>query len=305
MSFPLAGNVRIRRAAEDAVKSGTLPHAVIIEGDKGTGRHTLAGYIASSAVCTGEAPPCGECRGCRLQRAGTHPDITVTAPEEGKKNIAVAQIRALRNEAYIKPHMSSRRVFIIDGADTMNEQSQNALLKVLEEPPGAAMFILIAESKAALLDTVLSRCAVFTLSVPEYGEAAEYIKNTTDYAEGAISEALAETKCNIGAALDILSGRGSGKITEAAESFMEQFLKGNAFEMLKITARFEKDRVAAGAFIRELKYCTAKTVKENHSSFTAARLVGFYSRLSEYEQSLNTNINLSLLFSAMVCAAEA
>lgn len=305
MSFPLAGNVRIRRAVEDAVKNGTLPHALIIEGEKGTGRHTLANYIALSAVCTGDVPPCGECRGCRLVKAGTHPDITVTAPEEGRKNIAVAQIRALRNEAYVKPHMAARRVFIIDGADTMNEQSQNALLKVLEEPPGAALFILLAESKAALLDTVLSRCVVFTLSVPEYGEAAEYIKSTAGYAEDAAAAALSETKCNIGAALDILAGRGSGKTAEAAERFTEQFLNGDAFEMLKITAGFEKDRVAAGAFIRDLKYCIAKSAKENHSSFAAARLIKFYCGLSEYERSLNTNINLSLLFSAMVCAAEA
>lgn len=305
MSFPLAGNSRIRSAVEEAVRGGTLPHAMIIEGEKGTGRHTLAQYIAAAAVCTGEETPCGECRGCRLQKAGTHPDITVTAPEDGKKNIAVSQIRALRNEAYVKPHMADCRVFIIDRADTMNEQSQNALLKVLEEPPGAAVFILIAESKASLLETVISRCAVLSLSVPEYKEALEYIKSRYDYSENTAAEALGEAACNIGAALDILAGRGSGKTAEAAKEFVQQFLKGDAFEMLKITAGFEKDRVSAGMFFKELKYYTSEAAKKSRSAVTAARLVSFYSQLSEYERSLDTNINLSLLFSALVCAAEA
>lgn len=89
--------------------------------------------------------------------AGSHPDIYIAAPEDGKKNITVAQIRSLRNEAYVKPHIANGRAFIIDMADTMNEQSQNALLKVLEEPPGNTLFLLIAQSKAALLDTVISR----------------------------------------------------------------------------------------------------------------------------------------------------
>ena len=175
MSFPLAGNARIRGALTAAIESGRLPHAILIEGDKGTGRHTLAAFTARAAVCEGENKPCGECRGCRLEHAGTHPDIWTVAPEDGKKNITVAQIRSLRSEAYVKPHMSARRVFIIDMADTMNEQAQNALLKVLEEPPGSVLFILIAENKAALLDTVISRCTVLSLSPPEISEAEKYL----------------------------------------------------------------------------------------------------------------------------------
>ena len=303
MSFPLAGNARIREALISAVESGRLPHAILIEGDKGTGRHTLAAFIARAAVCEGENKPCGECRGCRLEHAGTHPDIWTVAPEDGKKNITVAQIRALRSEAYVKPHMSARRVFIIDMADTMNEQAQNALLKVLEEPPGSVLFILIAENKAALLDTVISRCTVLSLSPPEISEAEKYMAASTNYTVEQISSALKESGGNIGAALSLLSGGSSGA-AKAAEEFIRLMLSSDELGMLKTAAKFEKSRTEADAFLKELKLCTAAAIKKNLSNLLTARtLSDFYTALGGFEQSLATNVNLSLLFSALVCKA--
>lgn len=85
MSFPLIGNSGVQNALTAAIKADRLPHAVLIEGDKGTGRHTLAKFIACAAVCGGEDKPCGECRDCRLERAGTHPDIHTTAPRTAKR----------------------------------------------------------------------------------------------------------------------------------------------------------------------------------------------------------------------------
>lgn len=302
MKFPLIGNDRIRESVLASVAMRRIPHAIIIEGEKGTGRHTLAKYIAISAVCSGENAPCGVCRGCHLAETGTHPDITVTAPEDGKKNITVAQIRNLRNDAFVKPHMASGRVFIIDKADTMNEQAQNALLKVLEEPPGETVFILIAESKAALLDTVISRCTVLSLSVPETEEAVRYIKNSTEYAEEEIRNALDESGGNIGLSLEILGG--GTKSASAAEQFIAYMLASDELGMLKLTYGFEKSRVEAGNFIKELKVCTANAIKNKRADiFTAKVLTGFYNELPRFEQSLETNINLSLLFCSLVCKA--
>lgn len=303
MSGPLVGNGRINDAVCSAVKENRLPHAIIIEGDKGTGRHTLAHFIASAAVCTAEIKPCGVCSSCRLAKAGTHTDIYFTAPEDGKKNISVTQVRSLRNEAYVKPHIASCRVFLIDMADTMNEQSQNALLKVLEEPPGNTFFLLIAESKAALLDTILSRCTVLSLSVPEYGEAEEYILKNHKYPEQQVKSALSDFGGNIGRTLEALNGAKT-KTASAAEEFTKHFLSGSDAGMLKTTAEFEKNRVDAALFIKELKTCVAKAAKENYRNLlTAKMLLNFYNELSGFEESLNTNINLSLLFCSLVCKA--
>lgn len=303
MTGPLAGNERINESVLCAIKENRLPHTVIIEGDKGTGRHTLARFITKAFLCFGEEKPCGVCESCRLAAVGSHPDIYIAAPEEGKKNITVAQIRNLRNEAYVKPHIANGRVFIIDMADTMNEQAQNALLKVLEEPPGNTLFLLIAESKASFLDTVISRCTVLSLCLPELSIAENYIKSNSDFASEQIKAALLETNGNIGGALKILNGS-SEKNVSAAEEFTRYFLLGDEAEMLKITARFEKSRVASAEFLKELKLCIAKSLKENkRNMLTAKSLAAFYDEITNFEESLNTNINLSLLFCALVCRA--
>lgn len=185
----------------------------------------------------------------------------------------------------------------------MNEQAQNALLKVLEEPPGSVLFILIAENKAALLDTVISRCTVLSLSPPEISEAEKYMAANTNYTAEQISAALKETGGNIGAAIDLLSGSSSDAV-KAAEEFIRLMLSSDELGMLKITAKFEKSRTEADAFLKELKLCTAAALKKNlTNSLTARILSDFYAALGGFEQSLSTNVNLSLLFSALVCKA--
>ena len=299
MSFPLIGNERIKDSVCAAVGENRIPHAILIEGEKGTGRHTLARYIAQSAVCAEKNPPCGKCRSCTLFKAGTHPDVVSVSPEDGKKNIAVSQIRELRSNAYIKPQIASCRVFVIDMADTMNEQSQNALLKVLEEPPGAAVFILVAESKAALLDTVLSRCTVLSLSLPESGAAADYLTETAGCDRKTAVSALNECGGNIGRAMEVLSGK--SKKQSAAAEFLRAALGGNGFECLCITNRLEKNRPAAEAFFKDLKLEIASEIKKSRIVFTKKRLLRYYDGVSELEKSLVTNINLSLIFSALTC----
>ncbi len=303
MNFPLAGNSKIALAVTNALRENRLPHAILIEGDIGTGRHTLANFISKAAVCSDTAPPCGSCKHCLLTNSDNHPDISVTAPEDGKKNIAVSQIRALRAEAYIKPHMASCRVFIIDFADTLNEQSQNALLKVLEEPPGSTIFILIAESKASLLETIISRCVVLTLSNPETEVALDYISKNTEFDEEEILSALAACQNNIGKTLMLLKGNSDTKTSSAAKEFLDQMLRGNSWGMLSVTSPFEKSRTTAERFFKDLKYAVAQQLRKNPTSYKAPALSRFYDELCSLEKSLATNINLSLLFSLLVANA--
>lgn len=303
MSFPLAGNKNIQQSVTNSIKENRLPHAIIIEGDPGTGRHTLASYIAAAAVCEDTNSPCGMCKGCRMASGGNHPDITVTAPEEGKKNIAVAQIRQLKGETAIKPHQAKRRVFIIDFADTMNEQSQNALLKVLEEPPGPVMFILIAETKAALLETVISRCVVLTLNPPEADEALHYISQNHSFPTENIKTALESSQNNIGKALLLLAGSEDDKIALAAKSFVSGMQRRNLWEMLSATAAAEKNRLEADRFFKALKLEISENLRKNPHGHSAQALSKFYTELCRLEKSLALNINLSLLFCTLVSKA--
>jgi len=144
--------------------AGRLSHAYLITGPKGSGRHELARALAQAMVCTGEAKPCGVCPHCKKVLAGIHPDVTtVTFPEE-KNEILVDQIRALRTDAYVLPNEASRKVYLIDPAEGMNERAQNAFLKVLEEGPAYAAFLLIAQTAGDVLVTVASRCEEISLT---------------------------------------------------------------------------------------------------------------------------------------------
>ena len=304
MIFPLIGNEKIRLSVENFVSQKRIPHAILIEGDYGTGKHTLANFLANSAVCDGQNPPCGICNNCKLFSANSHPDITVIAPLEGKKNIAVKQIRDLRQEAYIKPHQAGKRVFIIDCADTMNPESQNALLKVLEEPPKTVMFILIAESKAAMLDTIISRCVVLGLTAPEFLKGAEYLSRNTECEPTLIEEALKSSQNNIGKAVEILKGELGTETEIAAKEFLNAMLKNDSLGMLTAVSKFEKNRIAADKFIKDLKYAVVQRIKKDTGSYFAKPLTEVYNLLPEYEQKLITNINLNLLFCSLTSKAS-
>ncbi|MDR3278474.1 MAG: hypothetical protein LBT12_06845 [Oscillospiraceae bacterium] len=134
-----------------------LSHAYIVYG--GGRPSARSDALAAAAVCSGDAPrPCGACPHCAKSARGIHPDIIVTRRLEDKREILVDQARAVREDAVVSPNEAERKVYVIEDAGTMNGNAQNALLKLLEEPPGRVMLILLAESPRALLPTVRSRC---------------------------------------------------------------------------------------------------------------------------------------------------
>ena len=147
------------------VAGGRLPQACVLEGGTAEQRLALAKEVAGALVCKADgARPCGHCDACRKAESGNHPDIQVVGPENGRKTVAVDTVRTMRDDAFILPNEADRKVYIIDPADSMQDYAQNALLKILEEPPLYANFLLLCTSKASLLPTVLSRTAVFSLT---------------------------------------------------------------------------------------------------------------------------------------------
>lgn len=149
-----------------------LSHAYLVTGGNGEKRLEYAKGLAAAYVCEGrQPPPCGTCRHCIKAAAGIHPDIIQIGPEKGKQEISVAQARDLRANAYIRPNEAARKVFIIDPAEAMNENAQNALLKVLEDGPSYGAFLLLCAKPGQMLDTVRSRCE--TLTLPPMEEAPD------------------------------------------------------------------------------------------------------------------------------------
>ena len=160
-----------------------LSHAYLITGGSGESRGALIQRLTAAYLCEGDRPPCGVCRPCRKVSAGIHPDVSRTAPAPDKREIGVDQIRALRADAYIRPNEGRRKVYVITPADAMNPAAQNALLKVLEEGPAYAAFLLDAAQPGKLLDTVRSRCEPLTLPRSEERVDPETQKKAAALAE--------------------------------------------------------------------------------------------------------------------------
>ena len=143
--------------------SSRLSHAYIVSAPTQEDSLRHAGRIAAAAVCSSAVRPCGQCRNCRKAEAGIHPDIRLVArlvDDKGveKKNILVDQMRELALDAVVLPNEAEGKAYIIRDADTMNENAQNAALKLFEEPPKGVVFILCVTNPASLLPTVRSRC---------------------------------------------------------------------------------------------------------------------------------------------------
>lgn len=189
---------QLRRAAA----GGRVSHAYLFLGGAGAGKRLLADTFAKALQCEAAegGEPCGRCAGCHAFASGNHPDVIYVRGE--KKNLLVDDIREQILETVdLKPYRYARKVYIIEKADTMNVQAQNALLKTLEEPPAYAVFLLLAERAEAFLPTVLSRVVTLKLRPLSEESVAAYLRERAGvpaaesgvlaaYARGRIGQAL-------------------------------------------------------------------------------------------------------------------
>ncbi len=229
------GNKEVLARLENMMSGARLPHAFLIEGPVGSGRRTLARMIARFAACTGDESPCGECPACLS--GSSNPDIFELVPQ--KQIISVSDIRDVRNQAYVKANQSAKKVFIIPDAQLMNQQAQNALLKVLEEPPDGVMFILTCEFAKQLLDTVLSRVCALKLAETDKKETVDYI--CANYDMFTPEQAEAAYSGTVGATLAVLKGQAG--FADAAEE-LAKALFGSELALHGAMHRYEKDRPA-------------------------------------------------------------
>ena len=234
----LAGNPQ----AKHRLSAGRgFSHAYILAGPSGSGKHTLAGLLARALVCSGGGEvPCGACPDCRKAAAGIHPDV-IRIGEDGK-DINVAMVRALRSDAYIRPNEAPRKVYLLPDAHTMNQSAQNALLKLLEEGPPYAAFLLLAENAGAILPTVRSRCETITLSPVTEEEARTVLSaRFPDRPAGEIADAARRCEGLIGRGLALLEGGGrTREVQDQAARLAALLLDGPELAALEFCTGLEK-----------------------------------------------------------------
>lgn len=142
-------------------QSGNLPHALLFNGAQGYGKAIFAEALVHGLLCQSpqsDGRACGQCQGCGLLAAGTHPDLLWIEPEEAGKAIPVDRIRAVGEFMALKSQYGGRQVVLINPAEAMNRFAANSLLKTLEEPTDDAVLILVSSQPSLLLPTIRSRC---------------------------------------------------------------------------------------------------------------------------------------------------
>ena len=240
----LAGNPRIRQMLEN--RREDLPHACILSGPVGSGRHTLSGLLCAAMVCQEQdrnRRPCGVCGACKKAFSGIHPDVNViTGPDEGKP-ITVQQVRDMRNDAYIRPNEGRRKVYVLEHAGDMRPDAQNAMLKLLEEGPEYAAFLLLCENPGSILQTIRSRCEQLPLSPVSLPECERFLHNKfPDRGQEEIHAAAVACQGILGAAVAQLEGDSEG-LREAQKQTAElarTLCEGDELSVLEAAMPLEK-----------------------------------------------------------------
>ena len=177
------GNKALVARIRSDINAGTLSHAYIIEGAKGSGKRTLAKLICAAVSCGSDDRPCMECLSCDKIMREQSPDVICIEADEGKVQLGVDVIRRLRDNAMFGANDLDVKSYIFPAADTMNPQAQNALLKLLEEPPDGILFLLLCENAADLLPTIRSRAPVCRLEALSDREIADWLLKNDETAK--------------------------------------------------------------------------------------------------------------------------
>ena len=232
----LLGNERIKQNLSAAAHKNRFAHFYLICGPKGSGKHTLAKLLAGALMCESAQRPCGTCSACRKIQAGTHPDfITVEDPDH--KTVPVKLIREYRESIFIRPNEGARKIYLFP--QDMGIEGQNALLKVLEEPPAYAVFIILADNPEKLLPTVRSRCTELQLTSVAPNLLKPWLAAKFPAAEdSAIDAAIRRSGGYPGQAKDLLEKGES--LPPEVEALIRSFAARDAMGLVQVLVPMEK-----------------------------------------------------------------
>lgn len=226
----LRGNEALKQSLRRAL-AVRFPQSILLTGPVGIGKLTLARILSTALLCQSTPAPCGTCNICRRVEQSIHPDVTLV--DLGDSEIKVDTARMIRSDCAVLPNESARRVFLIRHAQNMNIAAQNALLKILEEPPAYAFFILMTENASAILPTILSRCTQFALAPLAASELASLLREQyPEQSPEAIAAAAAASQGIAGNAAELLSGE-IGQAAELAAPFLRALAARDELEILR------------------------------------------------------------------------
>lgn len=235
----LLGNERLKKGLAAAFAADRLSHCYLIAGPAGSGKHSLARILAAAMECTaGSGRPCGVCLQCRKVLDNVHPDV-ITVDDPSKKTVTVDLVRKARADVYIKPNEGLRKIYVFPRAEDMNAAAQNALLKVIEEPPDYAAFLLLTDAAERLLPTIRSRAVPLQMAPLSEAEGlSELAKRFPDRSRDELAEVWSRSEGWLGRAVQLL-GEGESLAPET-RSFADCFARRDKLGLTELLVPLER-----------------------------------------------------------------
>ncbi|MBL4845267.1 MAG: hypothetical protein JKY65_07065 [Planctomycetes bacterium] len=328
--FPtLVGHDQVKQDLFNCLQRGRLRGSFLLVGPEGVGKALFAEQLAMAATCKEEDPnaplPCGQCGPCgRISRRSSG-DFHALAVPEGKTKIPIAAVRAMLDELALAPVESKVRSFVIEGVGDLMEESQNALLKALEEPPETALLLLIAERTCEVLPTILSRCRIVRLGELTEEEVARVLRDKqadqlefrAAWSAGSPGQALSDEALGAAEACQVLLGELVSEVAYRDPLASVETL-GEFVQPGKGEARLQRSRVTRVARLLQRSLRDALVVREGEgqpgirlsgaSSEVLASLAGLprgrieaaLDVLNRVDQELDRNPNVKLLTDGLV-----
>lgn len=272
----------ILKTLDSFFADGRCPHALLIDGASEEQRAALAHLAAKMIVCENrDRTPCGECEHCRKAKEDIHPDIITVKKPDDKKNFVKEDVKKMVADAYLTPNEAATKVFIIKEMQQMKEESQNLLLKILEEPPAYTAFVLTSETSNAVIGTVLSRVVRLRMGKTV---ANEYSEKAVDIVNKLIDAVLSPYEYNRIEATAPMDGN-----------------KALTAEVLELFISVLRDAIVLKSNGKVLLDDFFNKSKKLSDSLTLQKILEMYETVDGLLKSMENNPNYTLL-SAVLCA---
>lgn len=229
----IIGQEQIKEHLQNAISTGKISHAYIINGERFAGKEFIARIFAMALQCEAAgAKPCQECHSCKQALSWNQPDI-IRVTHEKPGSIGVDDIRGqINGDIAIKPYNSPYKIYIVNEAEKMTVQAQNALLKTLEEPPAYAVILLLTTNVNSLLQTILSRCVILNMKPVSDQLVKAYLMQEMQVPDYKAEVCVAFARGNIGKARQLAASEDFDKVKEEALSLLKYVHEMDITEMI-------------------------------------------------------------------------
>lgn len=320
----LVGNADLKKAVSSMLASDKLSHSIVITGDKGMGKKTAARYIGASVLCENpvDGKPCMSCRSCMMIEHGGHPDFIEVRPS-GKNGIyrMESDLRPVISDACIKPSEAKYKIVVIADMDATAQNSQNVLLKLVEEPPQHLIVIMTACSREYFLPTILSRVTKLSVSPLEKDELFYVLEENCQQKDSEkFRKAYEALGANAGKCIQFVDGKELALAVEitaqvcAAAAEKDEYALMKAFfrtdgdkkiftEVLMLFSKALRDcavKRSSGASLVMLSCCSEETARLS-KKLGVSKSIELFSLCEKYIAGINGNVNVNLALSS-VCA---